>query len=216
MENETNIEPVSEVSGEQQEVVDTSIVEEQQVQPEVPETKEDRQVPLSALEAERRRRQEAEAENRVYQQLARQPEQTKEEDEDEDDWVTKKRYQDDLKNIRREVSEETFVTTNPDAYRQIKDRLPGLIEKKPWVEEVIKNAPNRWQRAWELLNDLSSKEQQKPQPQRSQDAERIVQNANKPGSPTSIGKSATMSKVEYMRSIRGSEEWDKYRSSLVK
>lgn len=209
MNNETE-QPVSEVDGEQVEV-ETSDVREEVVE----EVQEERKVPLSALEAERRRRQEAEAEKRVYEQLASRREQQPQEEVDGDEWITRDQHTKTIQQAKREILEEAFVNSNPDAYQQIKDKLPGLIETKPWVEDVIKNAPNRWQRAWELIGDLSPGEATKPV-KRNQDAERIVQNSKKPGSPTAAVKSATMSSVDYMRSIRGTVEWDKYRNSLVK
>lgn len=204
--------PVSE--GEAQDVqVENAEVQEQAQ----PEEKQERQVPLAALEAERRKRQEAEAEKRVYEQhltQLSQQQQTPQED-DSDDWVTKKEYRQnvaqEMSQFKKETLEEAFVQANPQAYKEVNDYLPELIKQKPWVKDVVENAPNRWQRAHELVNDLYHK----PEPiKKSQDAKRIVENAQKPGSPTNVGKSATLNKVEYMRSIRGTADWDQYRAKL--
>jgi len=88
-----------------------------------------------------------------------------------------------------------------------------LIKQKPWVKEVIENAPNRWQRAWELINDLYMP-QQSERIKKNETAQKIVENSQKPGSPTTVGKSHTASTVEYLRSIRGTAEWDEYRAKL--
>lgn len=211
-----NENPVSE--GEAKGEVEAKEVESntEEVVNETVEEQQERQVPLKALEAERRKRQEAEAENRLYQQHLSQPQQPAAPEEDDgDDWVTKKEYRKSVKSelyqTKREILEEAFVQSNPDAYKQINDDLPELIKQKPWVKEVIENAPNRWQRASELVKDLYHKPELV---KKSQAAQKVVENAQKPGSPTTVGKSATSSKVDYMRSIRGTPEWDQYRAKL--
>jgi len=182
----------------------------------VEQQEEERKIPLAALESERRKRQEAEAQIRVYEQYLNQPKEKPEED-DADDWITKKEYRQNVqKNIneaKREILEEAFVQSNPDAYKKINDYLPELVKQKPWVKEVIENSGNRWQRAWELLNDLYLPQQEKKH-QQSENAKRIVENSQKPGSPTTVGKSRTASTVDYIRSIRGTSEWDEYRAKL--
>jgi hypothetical protein len=205
--------PVSEGEAQDVQGENAEVQTEEQAQP---EEKQERQVPLAALEAERRKRQEAEAEKRVYEQhLAQISQPQQQQEEDGDDWVTKKEYRQtmDQEMAKRDqkIIEEAFVQAKPEAYKEVNDYLPELIKQKPWVKDVVENAPNRWQRAHELVSDLYHK----PEPQKkSQDAQRIVENAQKPGSPTNVGKSATMSKVDYMRSIRGTADWDQYRAKV--
>jgi len=206
------------------EQVPVSEGEAQEVQPEVEvqeeqQREQERQVPLSALEAERRKRQEVEAQARLYEQYLAQQQQPQTQEEDGDDLVTKKEYrqtvEQDLNKAKREILEEAFVQGNPSAYQQVNDYLPELIKQKPWVKDVVENAPNRGQRAWELINDVYMPQQQAKQ-QKSQEAQRSVENTQKPGSPMIAGKSHVGSKVEYLRSIRGTPDWDEYRSKLRK
>jgi len=198
------------------EVQPTETVPEQEVaqEQEVQEVREERTVPLTALEAERRKRQEAEAQARMYEQhLQKQQQQQQSPAEDDgEDVLTKDEYRRQRDQDRRVTLEEAFYSSNPEAVRQIEEHLPELMKQKPWIKEAVENAPNRWQRAWELVGDFTPKPA--PTPQKSQDARRIVDNAQKPGSPAVAGKSATASRVDYMRSIRNSSEWDEYRSKV--
>jgi len=207
---------VSEGPEEQQE---EQVVEQEQ---EVEAEQQERTVPLSALEAERRKRQDVEAENRLYQQhllQSQQKTQQPQEEDDADDLISKRDAMNlvntHLLKTKQEFMEESFCSSNPEAVRQIEEQLPNLIKAKPWIEDVVKNAPNRWQRAWELVNDLAPKAPPSS-PQKRQEAQRIIENSQKPGSPAAVGKSATMSKVDYMRSIRGTPQWDEYKEKLMR
>lgn len=178
-----------------------------------PEQQEERTVPLTALEAERKKRQEAETQARLYElYLQQQQQQPQQQEEDGDDILTKNEYRQNISLAKREILEEAFHSSNPQAVKQIEEYLPELIKQKPWIRDAVENAPNRWQRAWEMVSDFYPKPDSTSQ--KSNDAQRIVENAQKPGSPTVAGKSAAASKVEYMRSIRGTQEWDEYRSKL--
>jgi hypothetical protein len=191
----------------------TEAVPEQKEAPEQP-VQEERMVPLTALEAERKKRQEAETQAKLYEQYLQQQQAQPQPApvEDGDDILTKDEYRQNISQAKREILEESFFTSNPEAVKQINEHLPELMKNKPWIKEAVENAPNRWQRAWELVRDFTP--QTAPTPQKSQDAQRIVDNAQKPGSPATVGKSATASKVDHMRSMRGTREWDEYRSKL--
>lgn len=213
--------PVSEDVEQQTEVAEQEVekVEQEQVQE---QNEEERKIPLSALEAERRKRQDAEAQNRLYQEYLSQAQQSKQpEEDDSEDLLSKgefkKNLSKEISSVRREILEEAFVSANPDAAKQIEEQLPNLIQQKPWIKEVIENAPNRWQRSWELVRDLGiTQKQEAPSKKKQQEAKRVIENAQKPGSPTTVGKSVVQSKVEYMRSIRNTPEWDEYRQKVMR
>lgn len=190
----------------------------------------ERQVPLKALEAERKKRQEIEAQNRVLQDYALRFQQMQEQmqnqktpvpEEDETDLVNKR----DLKQFRehftkeefalmkREIAEETFKEVNPEAIRQINTHLKEIIERKPWLAESIDNAPNRYARAYEIVKDFAPTLAAKKNVE--QEAKRIVENAKKPGSPTAVGKAANLSQVDFLKSIAGKKEFNEYRKQLL-
>ncbi len=131
----------------------------------------ERQVPLSALEAERQRRQEREEENRYLRELATsqksqldsmQP-RAKEPEENDEDLVNKrdlKNFKDrlgkeDFAQMKREIAEDTFKESNPEAIRQINMHLKEILERKPWLAETIERASNRYSRAYEIVQDYA-------------------------------------------------------------
>jgi len=189
----------------------------------------ERQVPLSALEAERQKRQEREEENRYLRELATQqkvqldsmqPKQATQEDNDED-LVNKrdlKQFKDRLSKeeftqMKREISEETFKDANPEAIRQINMHLKEILERKPWLAKTIEEAPNRYSRAYEIVQDYAPATAAKQS--KADDAKRIVENSKKPASPATVGKPANMSQGDYIKSLRGKKEFKDFRKELL-
>ncbi len=190
----------------------------------------ERQVPLSALEAERQKRQERDEENRYLRELAMQqkaqldsmqPKQTRTQDDSDEDLVNKRDLKEfksqlskeDLAQMKRDISEESFKEANPEAIRQINMHLKEIIERKPWLAETIERAPNRYSRAYEIVQDYAPAIAAKQN--KADDAKRIVENSKKPGNPTTVGKPANMSQGDYMKSMRGKKEFSTYRRELL-
>lgn len=193
----------------------------------------ERQVPLSALEAERQKRQEREEENRYLRELATQqkaqlesmqPKQAAQDDNDED-LVNKrdlKQFKDrlskeDFTQMKRDISEETFKDANPEAIRQINMHLKEILEKKPWLADTIERAPNRYSRAYEIVQDYAPaiSAQSAIRQNKADDAKRIVENSKKPGNPTTVGKPSNMNNGDWMKSMRGKKEFNDYRRELL-
>lgn len=184
-----------------------------------------RQVPLEALEAERRKRQDAETKANVYQELARRAEeaqkQPKEEPKDDDELVNRgdlrkfhqKLTKEELAVMKREIAEETFKETMPEAIKVINTHLKEILERKPWLAESIAAAPNRYARAYEIVNDYMP--QAATHKEKAAEAKKIVENAQKPGSPIGVGKSQQLSGHDYMKSIAGTKEFRDYRKQLL-
>ena len=120
---------------------------------------EPKRVPLSALEAERHKRQEIEAQNRLYadyieRMKAEMP--ARDEDEDEDDeseLIDRRSFRREQESVKRQIKEEIFVDLNPKAMQEIKQYLNPILEKKPWLRDSIKNSDNRYARAHEIVQD---------------------------------------------------------------
>lgn len=211
MEDENKEEPVSEV---QEESTDESQQEEK------------RQVPLEALQAERRKRQEAEQNMHTYQELikrmdAERNQKAQEPDEDDEDLVSKRDLKAFQKNLtteqffalKREIAEETFKETNPQAIRDINSSLKQILEQKPWLADSIEKATNRYARAYEIVQDykplLSGKSIQKDA------GAKVIENAKKPGSPASTAKSSQLTGADYLKSIAGTSDFREYRNKLL-
>lgn len=184
-----------------------------------------RQVPLAALEAERQKRQEIEAQNRLLQDYVNRQQQeaarrAPEVDATDDDLVNKrdlkqfheKMSKEEFAQMRREIAEETFKEVNPAAIRDINTHLKEILERKPWLAQSIESAPNRYARAYEIVQDYAPVTAAKAAVKN--DAQRIVENSKKPGSPVIAGKAANMSNQEYLKSIGGTKEFREYRQKV--
>ena len=175
----------------------------------------EKQVPLTALEAERRKRQEAEQQAQwLYQQMnaAQAQYQTSlpSKDDDEDEYT--KEIKDSL---RREVqqefksyAEQQFLSQNPDATQALQEHLPRILQQKPWLADVIQSAPNRYARAMEIINDYAPRSAPILDSKR-----RIDENAQKPGSAQGVGKTSQLSKLE-MLSKMSPKEFSEYRKRI--
>jgi len=210
MTTEENEVPVSE----EPEVVEQE--SEEVAQNEVQE--QPRTVPLEALEAERRKRQELEMQVRAMQ--ASKPQE--EEEEDDEEFITKAELKRRLKEAtfgnKREVLEESYCLSNPKAVELINKHLEGIIKSKPWLAQSIESAPNRYARAYEIVEAFGPKEEvasakkfRDPQAE----AKKIVENSQKPGNPSTIAKPANQSNADYLRSIGGKPEFREYRKKLL-
>jgi chromatin segregation and condensation protein Rec8/ScpA/Scc1 (kleisin family) len=96
-----------------------------------------RMVPLEALEAERTKRQDLESQNRALQEFmlkSKQPE-PEEDDGDDDDFITKaemtRRLQTATFSQKREILEEAFCQSRPDAVEMINQNLEQIIKTHP-------------------------------------------------------------------------------------
>ncbi len=183
-----------------------------------------RMVPLEALESERRKRQDAEAQARAMQDLMSKSkaESALEEDEDGEEFITKAELKSRLAKAtfgnKREVLEEAFCSSNPQAIEQINEHLEGIIKRKPWLAQTIDSAPNRFARAYEIVQDyMPKKEVASADKFRSPKAEakRIVENSQKPGNPATIAKPANLSNTDYLKSIAGKPEFREYRKKML-
>jgi len=187
--------------------------------------KSSRMVPLEALEAERKRRQDAEANFRLRDEMLRRYEESnkkqEENPEDEEELVSRgelKKFherltKDELAVLKREIAEETYKDTKPEAIKLINTHLKEILEKKPWLADSIQSASNRYARAYEIVNDYMPQVVAKKSA--STDAKKMIENAKKPGSPVATGKSQQLSGSDYLKSIAGTKEFKEYRKQLL-
>jgi hypothetical protein len=219
MNKEVNEAPASEVA------VDTGSVPEV----ETPPTEEQvRQVPLTALEAERHKRQEVEVHNRLLQdyvtRLQQKQEDVKErvDDSNDDETLVNKRElkqfrekltSEEFATMKREIAEETFKEVNPEAIKQINTHLKEILERKPWLAKSIEDAPNRYSRAYEIVQDYSPALAKKKT--QANDAQRIIENSKKPGNPATVGKPSNLTGTDYLKSIAGTKDFNDYRKKVL-
>lgn len=213
---------------EEEQVPEEAVSEPDQVEPQEGAQEEAKMVPLAAMLATRKKSQEmeqralkAEAQAQLYQEYlmqAKQEEQPAEEEEDPTAPVEKKELKQHAATTKRDILETLYQDMNPEAVQKINKYLKPILEKKPWLAASVQSAQNRYARANEIVNDYLHLVEEKPPVvrQAASDAKRIVQNAQKPGSPVATGKSAQPSGAEYLKSIQGTKEFREYRKQMVR
>lgn len=212
---------------EQPEIVqELDLVEEVETEVEQVVQTDTRTVPLKALEAERRKRQELEAQNRALQEFmvkSKAQEMPEDTSDDDDEFITKaemkKRLDKASFSQKREVLEEAYCDAKPDAIELINQHLEGIIKRKPWLAQTIDTAPNRYARAYEIVQDYMPREEKSAPASKfsrpQAEAKRIVENSQKPGNPATIAKAAQGSNLDYLKSIQGKPEFREYRKKML-
>jgi hypothetical protein len=206
MNNEEQEDQIAAVS-EQAEVSPDSIIEEQKM------------VPLAALQAERRKRQDFESRTKVYEELLANKNVPAEViEEDPDALVTTASFREGKAITKREILEQVYQDMNPGNVQKINDYLKLILDKKPWLAATIDTAQNRLARANEIVDDYMHLVSETPRPKAtiSSDAQRMVNNSQKPRSPVEVGKSAQPSGTEYLKSIQGKNEFREYRQKVLR
>lgn len=176
-------------------------------------------VPLAALQAERRKRQDLEIRNKVYEEMMAKkvPEGEPEPEEDPEALVTKASFREEKALTKREILEQVYQDMNPTAVQKINTYLKPILDKKPWLAATLDNAVNRLARANEIVDDYMHLVEEKPKMKNAvEDAKRILENSQKPRSPVEVGKSAQPTGTEYLKSIQGKKEFREYRQKVLR
>jgi hypothetical protein len=101
---------------EEQEDVAPAVSEPTTVESQESPQEEQKMVPLAALQAERKRRQEMEARARVYEDLmAKKTQEPAEEEEDPEALLTKGSFKEEKALTKREILEQVYTDMNPEA-----------------------------------------------------------------------------------------------------
>lgn len=208
MEQEVAVEPQEKIA---------EVLEPQQV-PEIEQVDEEtthveqepqKQVPLSALQKERKKRQELELElqwERNRQQTP--PPSPKEEDNSKYESATRE----DLSNAQEEairvIEERLWIKQNPEKYEKVNEYLPQFLKQRPNLAPAINLASNRYEEAYTLMEALTQKQKQQLRPVASAKKET-------PGAPTNIPKAAAMNQTVDVMSMSDSE-FSQWRQSQKK
>jgi len=199
----------------EQETIDTGAqqadaagpVETNYQQPQAESHQESEMVPVSALQAERRERQSLQEKMRMLedhvslmqanQQKPQQPQQDEMAGLSDDDVLTvgeaKKFMQNIQQNYQMGIEELRVSQKYSDYQKVVKDYLPKVIEKNPALKNTLQNDPNRYELAYYLAKNSEDYRTSHKQTKKSEDAERIVQNAQRPGSLSAVGSSTPSS-----------------------
>jgi len=204
------------MNNEEQEGV-AAVSEQVEVESQEQHQEEPTMVPLAALQAERRKRQEFETRMKVYEEImAKKPQEPEEPEEDPEALVTRSAAKEEKALTKREILEQVYQDMNPEAVQKINTYLKPILDKKPWLAATLDNAVNRLSRANEIVDDYMHLVEDKPKPKAAENARRIVENSQKPRSPVEVGKSAQPTGTEYLKSIQGKKEFREYRQKVLR
>ena len=168
----------------------------------VQEEQKEEQVPLSALQKERKKRQDWEQRAKLYEeeraQSLRSQSQQPVDEEDEYEAVTKADYKKGKQEIIRDVTESLWAKENPEKVAEVNEKLIELIKQRPHLKLAIEAAPNRYEEAYTLMNALSPKQKQ---------ALKVPAAVKKsaPGSPNSVPKAAGINQTVDVMTMTDSE-----------
>lgn len=173
--------------------------EEQHADAPVQEQIREENVPLAALQKERRKRQEVEQELRWHkdQMMAKKPEPDHESYESLLEAATKEDLVKVKQQVIRDVQESTWIKANPEKVADINDKLSEFLKQRPNLASAIEAASNRYEEAWELMDKLS------PKQKLALKAAPLKKDA--PGNPASVPKAAAINQVLDFSSMSDSE-----------
>jgi len=189
---------VSEVNAVVEEVIEQVAEPVEQVEEQAQDTSKEERVPLSALQKERRKRQDVEQELRWHkEQMQQKVVPTPEPDESAYEAATKQDLGRVKQQLKREVAEEAWIKDNPEKVADINERLTEFLKQRPHLGTAIDNVINRYEEAWELMDKLSPK----------QKAALRVAPAKKesPGNPASTPKAAAINQTVDVMQMSDSE-----------
>lgn len=164
-----------------------------------------KQVPLSALQEERKRRQEErkrreelELELQWERNRQRQPVAPVEEDTSKYESATREDLVRSQEEIVRIVEEKSWIKNNPEKYEKLNEYLPQFLKQRPNLAAAINSATNRYEEAYTLMEALTPKQQQQLKTVASPKKEA-------PNAPGGVPKAAALNQVTDVMSMSDSE-----------
>jgi len=159
------------------------------------------QVPLSALQKERKKRQELELELQWERQRGQQhaaPAPAPEEDRSKYESATREDVSRSQEEAVRIVEERLWIKSNPEKHAYVDENLQNFLKQRPNLTTAIMSSTNRYEEAYLLMNALTPKQQQQMRapPSQKRDA---------PNAPTGVPKAAALNQAVDVMSMSDSE-----------
>lgn len=197
-EQELNAEP-QEVIGEVLEQHDAPEQPEESAVEEKEEFKNNR-VPLSALQKERKKRQELEQE--LQWERSRAMQMAKSEPAEEDNSKYESATREDLSKAQLEavriVEEKLWIKQNPEKYEKVNEYLSDFLKQRPNLATAIGAASNRYEEAYTLMEALTPKQQAQIKPS-------VPKRPQAPNAPTSVPKAAALNEAVDVMTMNDAE-----------
>ncbi|MCK5612903.1 hypothetical protein KAR91_64110, partial [Candidatus Pacearchaeota archaeon] len=177
------------------------------------EPAQEENVPLSALQAERKQRQEAQQNLKLMQDhleliKANQSQRPKESEFGElkdDDILTVGEAKKHLSRLRNDyqmsVEELKMQQTFPDYEETVRKYLPDVLKEDPDLRVEIENAKNPYKLAYTLAKRSTQSIQEKAKNTKSETADRIIENSKRPGSLSAVGSTTPKSQMRNWKNM---------------
>lgn len=183
------------------------------------ESQEGTTVPLGALQAEREQRQGLQEELRVIKdhlgllqaqqsQAAQQPAKDDMDALSDDDVLTvgeaKKFLSKMSKQHQMSIEELKITQKHPDYSDVVTKYLPEVLKQNPGLRKTLQDSQD-YELAYYLASKSDDYKADHKKNRKSADAERIVQNAQQPGSLSSVGSTTPMNQAKHYRDMSDSD-----------
>lgn len=161
-------------------------------------------IPLSVAQKLREKKKELELELQWERQRNAQLQQSAtnvEEDNSRFESATKEDLKNSYASVVRDVEERLWIKNNREKYEKVQEFLPQFLKQRPNLAAAINHASNRYEEAYELMDKLSSKQQQ----QLSQAVRSTPPKKETPNSPGSVPKAAMLNEAIDLMSMSDAE-----------
>ena len=170
---------------------------------------EETRVPVSAVQKERRKRQDAEAaaqraqiELQYYkEQISRKAPEPEEEDTSQYESATRAELKQSAAKIKeetlRDLEERIWIKSNAEKSRYVDENLAQFLKQRPNLATAISSASNRYEEAYMLMEALTPKQQAALKPQSAK--------REAPGSPVGVPKAAGVNQAVDLMAMSDSE-----------
>lgn len=191
----------------------------QQEQPESNEAQQEQNVPLSALQSERTKRQETENELQMMKEhlaltkaYQSQPEQNQKKDDfdglEDGDVMTVGEFKKLSGNMANKFSmtieELKMAQKHPDYQEVITKYLPDILKTNPGLQNTLKSSQD-YELAYYLAKNSDNYKSENKSRKKSADAQRIVENSQKAGSLSSLGSTSAISQAKRYKDMSDSD-----------
>jgi hypothetical protein len=186
------------------------VVSQEQTQAEAVQEKAPEMVPVTALQAERRERQQLQEQKKILEDhvaLLRSNQGSNPQEKNEaqgladDDVLTYGDVKGLLGDIRQRTEEQRMRDKYQDYEETVTKYLPKVIEENPALRSTLLNDENRYYLAYKLAKTSDAYREDNKVVKRSADAQRIVENSQKAGSLSSVGSTAPQSQVSSYKNM---------------
>lgn len=186
----------------------TGVIADAAVQPDQTSqsSQQEQVVPVSALQAERRERQNLQENLKILQDhlaLLQANNQKPPKDEfaslSDNDVLTVGEAKKFIQNFQREqhmaVEELKISQQHPDYNEVVRKYLPTVLQNDPEIKEMIMNAPNPYKAAYFIAKRSDAYLQDQRTSQRSPEAQKVAQNMQRAGNLSAVGSTSTASQM---------------------